>query len=241
MKQPWDIIRGTHVKQDKYRRKKANPPHLWECCGVTPAPGCGRRCREPGARCRGPCTRWSLFLGGRSVAGLWELWQLRRDQSRTWAGPSHPAVLQSQTEYNTTRKQHYQPVWRKQQQQKQHGNLQKLPYIKATEMSEANLVQWRVAVVGLAAWMLLENWVDTRNWGLEFMMRISNVNPESKGKEECLFSAASPFSTRRVPQQLAQKLDMLLIAWAHFTTQVFSGADYYFICLNLFVLLSLPL
>lgn len=24
-------------------------------------------------------------------------------------------------------------------------------YIKATEMSEANLVQWRVAVVGLAA------------------------------------------------------------------------------------------
>lgn len=126
MKQPWDVIRGTHVKQDKYRRKKANPPHLWECCGVTPAPGCGRRCREPGARCRGPCTRWSLFLGGCSVAGLWELWQLRRDQSRTWAGPSHPAVLQSQTEYNTTRKQHYQPVWRKQQQQKQHGNSQKL-------------------------------------------------------------------------------------------------------------------
>lgn len=89
--------------------------------------------------------------------------------------------------------------------------------------------------------MLLENWVDTRNWGVEFMMRISNVNPEAKGKEECFFSAASPFSTRCVPQQLAQKLDMLLIAWAHFTTQVFSGADYYFICLNLFVLLSLPL
>lgn len=92
-------------------------------------------------------------------------------------------------------------------------------YIKPTEMSEANLVQWRVAVVGLAAWMLLENWVDTRNWGVEFMMRISNVNPEAKGKEECFFSAASPFSTRRVPQQLAQKLDMLLIAWAHFTTR----------------------
>lgn len=239
MKQPWDVIRGTHVKQDKYRRKKANPPHLWECCGVTPAPGCGRRCREPGARCRGPCTRWSLFLGGRSVAGLWELWQLRRDQSRTWAGPSHPAVLQSQTEYNTTRKQHYQPVWRKQQQQKQHGNSQKLHKGNRNERGKP------CAVVCGCCWASCVNairyWVDTRNWGLEFTMRISNVNPEAKGKEECFFSAASPFSTRRVPQQLAQKLDMLLIAWAHFTTQVFSGADYYFICLNLFVLLSLPL
>lgn len=89
-------------KEETFQWICNNSPHLWECCGVTLAPGCAHRCREPGAKCRGPCTQWSLFLGGHSAAGLWVLWQLRRDQSRTWAAPSRPTVSQSRTEHNHT-------------------------------------------------------------------------------------------------------------------------------------------
>lgn len=68
--------------------------------------------------------------------------------------------------------------------------------------------------------MLLENRMDTRNWGIEYIMCIYNVSLEAEEKKE-YSSMESQFSTRCALQQLAQQPDMLLIAWAHFATQVF--------------------
>lgn len=75
-------------------------PHQLECCGVTPAPGYARHCRGRDAMSQGPCTRWILFPGGCSAAGLWELWCWRQDRSRTSAALYHPAASQSQTGCN---------------------------------------------------------------------------------------------------------------------------------------------
>lgn len=116
-------------------------PHLWECCAAALAPGCVHHCRERGARCRGPCTQWSLFLGGRSAAVLWVLWRSRRAQSRTWAAPSRPTVSQSRTG-------HKQTTTRSSKWDERDRNSQK-PEVK---FCMPDLVRWCVTVDGWALW-----------------------------------------------------------------------------------------
>lgn len=204
VKQPWDTNNKNIYIFRRLRRSYQFHwcPHLWECCGVTLAQGCVRHCRERGARSRGPCTRWSLFPGGRSAADLWGLWRLRRDQSRTWAAPSRPAVSQSQTGHNHKTTISSDLVV-------QDGDFRRQVLLLLGELCET------------ANWILLENclhtsWENTVRCGYE--MQIVKQGPrEIKWKSS---SMAAQSSYKHVPQ-LSIQLDVFIKALTDFNSQVF--------------------
>lgn len=173
--------------------------HLWECCAVTLAPGCVRRCRERGARCRGPCTQWSLFLGGHSAAGLLELWRLRRDQSRTWAALSRPAVSQSRTRQYQTTTNNIQFGWARQEFTK---NLHKYDLCSEWLLLGGPIeCYWKAACIHKLA------------LALDVRCELRNRNRGKKRK-------SMPSMAAHVPRQSVQQLHMLLNTRVDVPTQV---------------------